>query len=78
MFFQDKYIFFQGSRGGSIFYGGGGGGGGVVSNFFLGKGGGGQMHRNLSKLGFSMQEVQCRGSRHSFPTQDPPVFCLHL
>ena len=30
-------------------------------------GGGGGMHRNLSKLEFSMQGVQCRGPRISIP-----------
>ena len=40
-------------------------GGGCPTN--SGGGGGGGMHRNLSKLGFSMQGVQCRGPRPSIP-----------
>ena len=56
MFFR-KTIIFQGFRGGPTFSGwsnifqGGGGEGGANANF----------HRNLLKLGFSMQGVQCRG-----------------
>ena len=37
--------------------------------------GGGEMHRNLSKLGFSMQGVQCRGPRPSTP---PPSGSTHV